>query len=522
MAYVTPKDKPRLRKDGTKTWLVTWKEGGRGGCQDQETCYDHLTARKFGEMVDAYGQTRPEGYPKGCHGKFIPTELMAKPARRVPTFEEYARENILGPVELGADGQKRRDFEKRGRQNASVEVCEDYIADLELHFFPVIGKRPINEITRGELLELIRNIADKDVAKPPRRPFSDGQIARRWALVQGMDVPKRGGPPSAQIMLAWTSAGSPRAFVYETDKTVRKVSAARIDRLLSGSVKPVFRAAERAGDNGEDPWIRHGYNPCDGLTVPPDIKRRTQTKRRDIVRGDVSVYFDALLDVNESGAWLIQLGLATGMRWGELTGLSVRNVDLDAKVILVDQVLARKKCKGCDKDEKGCGAKHLAIRKWPKNDKSIRYVAITDAVARILAFACEGKGPEDLVFTTPNGLPWNHSNFTRDVLDKAEDLARSRGFLQHVTPHMLRHSVITHLRDGGVAKSLIEAFAGHSEKTNTNAGYMDHVTPSQHDVLRAALEPLGDLFAASLRRRAAVPAPRGARDQRLEGAGRSR
>ncbi|MCC5576920.1 hypothetical protein IMZ11_14915 [Microtetraspora sp. AC03309] len=56
----------RIGKAGVDSWRVAWREGGtRAGARDGETCYDRRTARIFKGLVEAHGDRRPEGYPKG-------------------------------------------------------------------------------------------------------------------------------------------------------------------------------------------------------------------------------------------------------------------------------------------------------------------------------------------------------------------------------------------------------------------------------------------------------------------------
>ncbi len=58
---------------------MKWREGGiRDGAQDGETCDDLKTARFFRALVEAAGEQRPEGYPKGCRGKKIAAEVAPR------------------------------------------------------------------------------------------------------------------------------------------------------------------------------------------------------------------------------------------------------------------------------------------------------------------------------------------------------------------------------------------------------------------------------------------------------------
>jgi integrase len=92
---------------------------------------------------------------------------------------------------------------------------------------------------------------------------------------------------------------------------------------------------------------------------------------------------------------LIRNARGTGLRLGELLGLRVGDVDLDATtpVIRVGQTLKRDGTFGA-----------------PKSEKSERSVTISRTLVEILRGRTEGKRPSDLIFPAPEGGPWNANN----------------------------------------------------------------------------------------------------------------
>jgi integrase len=92
---------------------------------------------------------------------------------------------------------------------------------------------------------------------------------------------------------------------------------------------------------------------------------------------------------------LIRAALGTGLRLGELLGLRVQDVDLDAKtpLIRVEQSLKRDGTFGA-----------------PKSEKSERSVTISRSLVEMLRRRIEGKRPGDLVFPAPEGGSWNANN----------------------------------------------------------------------------------------------------------------
>ena len=107
-----------------------------------------------------------------------------------------------------------------------------------------------------------------------------------------------------------------------------------------------------------------------------------------------------------------------GLRWGELTALTIPQVDRAARVIKVDRKVVEV-------------AGHLYIEA-PKNRKFRRtiyprrapagYPLAERVAARIEQARAEqavGVNPLGLVFPSPTGKHWRSSNFNRNVLQRA-------------------------------------------------------------------------------------------------------
>ncbi|MEV4708637.1 site-specific integrase [Actinoplanes sp. NPDC049316] len=88
---------------------------------------------------------------------------------------------------------------------------------------------------------------------------------------------------------------------------------------------------------------------------------------------------------------LLVIGLATGMRLGELLGLRVADVRLgEMPVVNVVRTLRRDGTFGV-----------------PKTSRSRRTIAVTPSTAAVFARLIAGRHPDELVFTTPGGRPWD-------------------------------------------------------------------------------------------------------------------
>ena len=134
----------------------------------------------------------------------------------------------------------------------------------------------------------------------------------------------------------------------------------------------------------------------------------------------------------------------TGLRWGELTALTIGQVDLAARVISVDRKVVEV-------------AGHLFVEA-PKNRKFRRtiyprrtprgYLLAEKLAARTAAAQAEkeaGTNPLGLVFPSPTGKHWRSSNFNRNVLQRAYLAAgwRDAAGNGRWTWHSLRHAFCT-------------------------------------------------------------------------------
>jgi integrase len=137
---------------------------------------------------------------------------------------------------------------------------------------------------------------------------------------------------------------------------------------------------------------------------------------------------------------MANLAAYSGLRWGELTALTISQADQAGRVITVDRKVVEV-------------AGHLYIEA-PKNRKSRRtiyprstpsgYPLAERLAARIEAARAEqeaGTNPHGLLFPSPTGKFWRSSNFNRNVLQRAYLAAgwRDGDGYGRWTWHSLRH-----------------------------------------------------------------------------------
>ncbi len=225
----------------------------------------------------------------------------------------------------------------------------------------------------------------------------------------------------------------------------------------------------------EDPPLIAGLNPCRGVVAAlPEAPQRPPTY---FTREQAAALL-AVLD--EPWRTIVDLDLHTGLRWGELGGLLVRNVDILHGLVHVQFV-----------NDRG------TLREYPKSKRSRRAVPIPPHLLVPMARAMSGRGPDDAVFVGAGGglLDYDRS---RTVWDRAIAAARTCGrpgcpdAAHHVpawTPHSMRHTAASWLVMAGVDLYRVQALLGHESYVTTMR--YSHLAPDAHEAVREVWKTLG-------------------------------
>lgn len=344
----------------------------------------------------------------------------------------------VGAVDLGRDGTGRRRRAKvNGRTRAEARAK---LAELRRHHdagLPVPDRR----LTVATLAEqwLARGLPS-DLSAPTRDNY-------RWAV-------------DAHLLPALGHRRVAELEVEHVEALLDTMAAAGLSRrtmaLVRGVLVRVLRFAVRRGQVAR--------NVAEVAEVPDG-------PRRDRWSLTVEQAW-ALLAAAEGDRLeaLFVTGLLTGLRPGELTGLSWDAVDLDRGELVVRQALRRTR-------------DGLALVS-PKTRTSVRRLELPavvvealrghrrrQAAERLVAGAL-WSGSADLVFVTEIGTPIDPSNLRR----RTAALARSAG-VGHVHPHLLRHCAASLLSAAGVPLEEVADVLGHRSVTVT-AGTYRHPNPT--------------------------------------------
>jgi len=207
------------------------------------------------------------------------------------------------------------------------------------------------------------------------------------------------------------------------------------------------------------------------LVDPP---RPERTEIRPLSPDELRTLLEAARGDHHEALYVV--AVTTGMRWGELTGLRWRDVDLAAGVVTVRQQAQRTR-----------GGWAFVEPKTAKGRRAITIPAL--AVAALRQQRGDGDAvvqlpiPDALVFPNEAGRPLERQNFARRHFRPLLD----RAGLRPIRFHDLRHSAATLLLSEGVHPKVVQERLGHATISTTMDIY-SHVMPTMQQETAARLD----------------------------------
>jgi len=178
---------------------------------------------------------------------------------------------------------------------------------------------------------------------------------------------------------------------------------------------------------------------------------------------------------------LYRLALATGLRIGELTSLTWKDIDFENETLTVTGTLKYFKDTGFYKDT-------------PKSDSGNRTVPLLPSICKMLKqvkreqnkqHLSSGdkwrpvKGLEHLVFTNKHGEPFKKRTIAYDIDQITNEINATEKdipYFEKFSPHTLRHTFATRALENGIPPKVVQDILGHSSITMTLDLYT-HVLP---------------------------------------------
>ena len=204
---------------------------------------------------------------------------------------------------------------------------------------------------------------------------------------------------------------------------------------------------------------------------------------------------------------LVQIALGTGMRAGELLGLTEDDIDFKKCEISVNKTLVYIK--------NSKTKKYFFKYQTPKTEKSIRVIPMQESgykalkrqhilVSEMQMASSEWKpldGFEHLVFPGKTGRPLTEHSFQvgLDGIEKAINKERQKEAeeynkefipIPHFYPHAFRHTFATRCFEAGIEAKVVQEYLGHSSIAIT----LDLYTHVTNDKARTEMDKLEVLY----------------------------
>lgn len=190
-------------------------------------------------------------------------------------------------------------------------------------------------------------------------------------------------------------------------------------------------------------------NPCGDINLPRKISKA------HTYLGHAQVH--ALARESRSFQGVVLVLAYCGIRWGELTGLRVRDVNLSRRRLSIEQNAV----------EVGVEI----IVGTPKNHER-RWVPYPELLDGYLKTACKDKLPDALVFSSPDGTFMRRTRANENSGGWFAGAIRRSG-VPNLTPHDLRHTAASLAVQSGANVKAVQRMLGHKSAAMTLDIYAD-------------------------------------------------
>lgn len=224
-------------------------------------------------------------------------------------------------------------------------------------------------------------------------------------------------------------------------------------------------------------------NPTQGAMA--EIKNRhdwTKPKRHALTEDQQSAFIDFVANHKQYNHWLLffTVFLGTGLRVGELVGLTWDNCDFETNWITIDHQLVYRK-----RSDTGKCELHITT---PKSEDGIRQIPMIEDVKTALLEEKEKPvrgfctsvvdGVSGFIFTNRAGEVQRPHNINRAIericddyneqeTEKAKQEGRKPELLPHFTNHNLRHTFCTRFCENETNLKAIQEIMGHADIETT-------------------------------------------------------
>lgn len=205
---------------------------------------------------------------------------------------------------------------------------------------------------------------------------------------------------------------------------------------------------------------RIAVSPCVGIRLP-----KVQVQRVEVISTETVM---AMVEaVPERMRAMLVMAAGTGMRQGEVFGLTIDRLDFLRRTVRVDRQLV----------DGSFGP--------PKTDSSVRTIPLPKTVVDALAAHLQAHpaGEDGFVFTRASGAPWRRSAFSVEWTRAR----RVTGAAEDVTLHSFRHYYASLLIRHSESVKVVQTRLGHATAAERLDTY-SHLWPDSEDRTRDAVD----------------------------------
>lgn len=263
----------------------------------------------------------------------------------------------------------------------------------------------------------------------------------------------------------WKALGELPMYQLDTEAVRKVVDSWTSEGLAHTSIKVFFRLLNQAMNHA----IKQGIienNPCDAVKLPKSTKERVralslseQRKLEQVVEED-----------SDPRAKTVNLALRTGMRIGEIAALKWDAIDLESRLIYVNETYQRVSY--------GNGKKSKLQFGPPKSQASKRVIPMSNKVHTLLK-KLKINAVSEFVFTTKE-KPCEPRLLTKHF-HRLLEKAKLEGF--HF--HQLRHTFATRCLEAKEKIHIVSRILGHSSIQLTSNIYYDSQLGERISVIEA-------------------------------------
>jgi integrase len=299
--------------------------------------------------------------------------------------------------------------------------------------------------------------------------------------------------------------------------TAIKRSAPTVENVTSDDDRDWIVARRKAGASPKTIANYHGLlaavfksavekgliarNPCEGVKLPP-IDDDTEDDEDKVFLTEKEF---ALLRscMHESDRDFLTVAVGTGLRWGELTAIKVKDLTLEATPATLT---VRRAWKTNGRGEFALEQHGRFYLGKPKTKESRRRITLAPLVVEALRRSVGDRGPDDLVFGAPRGGRLDQGNWYESRWQRAIKAAQEKGLPKTPRFHDLRHTHAAWLISAGVPLPVIQKRLGHKSIQITVDVYGGLLFQT-HEVADLAIErALGGRRVVTATRRGSVEA----------------